>query len=113
MYRYAPLLPDEDLSRVENPGGIERGLDRPVRRPALRQACRERLNPYQRVRRIEFVELPKTISGKIRHSRHATGPVQLLARSRLMTRRWIWLVPSNICMTLTSRMYRSTGKSLV
>jgi acetyl-CoA synthetase len=28
--------------------------------------CRERLAPYQRVRRIEFGELPKTISGKIR-----------------------------------------------
>jgi acetyl-CoA synthetase len=28
--------------------------------------CRERLAPYQRVRRIEFAELPKTISGKIR-----------------------------------------------
>ena len=28
--------------------------------------ARERLNPYQRVRRIEFYELPKTISGKIR-----------------------------------------------
>lgn len=28
--------------------------------------CRERLAPYKRVRRIEFSELPKTISGKIR-----------------------------------------------
>jgi acetyl-CoA synthetase len=28
--------------------------------------AREHLNPYQRVRRIEFFELPKTISGKIR-----------------------------------------------
>ena len=28
--------------------------------------CRERLAPYKRVRRIEFAELPKTISGKIR-----------------------------------------------
>ena len=28
--------------------------------------CRERLAPYQRVRRIEFCDLPKTISGKIR-----------------------------------------------
>ena len=27
---------------------------------------RERLAPYKRVRRIEFFELPKTISGKIR-----------------------------------------------
>jgi acetyl-CoA synthetase len=28
--------------------------------------AREKLSPYQRVRRIEFAELPKTISGKIR-----------------------------------------------
>jgi len=28
--------------------------------------ARERLAPYQRIRRIEFAELPKTISGKIR-----------------------------------------------
>ncbi len=28
--------------------------------------CRARLAPYQRVRRLEFAELPKTISGKIR-----------------------------------------------
>jgi acetyl-CoA synthetase len=28
--------------------------------------CRERLAPYMRIRRIEFCELPKTVSGKIR-----------------------------------------------
>jgi acetyl-CoA synthetase len=28
--------------------------------------CKEKLSPYKRVRRIEFTELPKTISGKIR-----------------------------------------------
>jgi acetyl-CoA synthetase len=28
--------------------------------------ARERLSPYKRVRRLEFGELPKTISGKIR-----------------------------------------------
>ncbi len=28
--------------------------------------CRERMAPYQRIRRLEFAELPKTISGKIR-----------------------------------------------
>ena len=28
--------------------------------------CRERLAPYKRVRRLEFADLPKTISGKIR-----------------------------------------------
>ncbi len=43
--------------------------------------CRERLAPYKRIRRLEFAELPKTISGKIRRSelrqqeaeRRATG----------------------------------------
>src|SRR5690606_17923750 len=43
--------------------------------------CRERLAPYKRIRRLEFADLPKTISGKIRRSalrkqkeeRRATG----------------------------------------
>jgi acetyl-CoA synthetase len=30
------------------------------------QFCRDHLAPYKRIRRIEFAELPKTISGKIR-----------------------------------------------
>lgn len=30
--------------------------------------CRERLAPYQRIRLLEFAELPKTISGKIRRT---------------------------------------------
>jgi acetyl-CoA synthetase len=33
---------------------------------ALLRFCRERLSPYLRVRRLEFAELPKTVSGKIR-----------------------------------------------
>ncbi len=40
--------------------------------------AREHLAPYQRVRRVEFYELPKTISGKIRRielrTREADGP---------------------------------------
>jgi acetyl-CoA synthetase len=44
--------------------------------------CREHLAPYKRVRRLEFAELPKTISGKIRRvelrrreeEREAAGP---------------------------------------
>jgi len=43
--------------------------------------CREHLAPFKRVRRIEFAELPKTLSGKIRrvelrtgdHDRYASG----------------------------------------
>ncbi|GAA4562866.1 AMP-binding protein [Planotetraspora kaengkrachanensis] len=40
----------------------------PTRETALSifKHTRERLNPYQRVRRIEFSDLPKTLSGKIR-----------------------------------------------
>jgi acetyl-CoA synthetase len=33
---------------------------------AILRYCREQLAPYKRIRRIEFAELPKTISGKIR-----------------------------------------------
>jgi acetyl-CoA synthetase len=28
--------------------------------------CRDRVAPYKRIRRVEFADLPKTISGKIR-----------------------------------------------
>ncbi len=33
---------------------------------AIMAFCRERVAPYKRIRRIEFADLPKTISGKIR-----------------------------------------------
>jgi acetyl-CoA synthetase len=33
---------------------------------AILAFTRERLAPYKRIRRVEFAELPKTISGKIR-----------------------------------------------
>jgi acetyl-CoA synthetase len=42
----------------------------------LRHA-REHLNPYQRIRRIEFYELPKTISGKIRRVELRTRETEL------------------------------------
>jgi acetyl-CoA synthetase len=35
---------------------------------SILQHVRERVSPYKRVRRIEFRELPKTISGKIRRA---------------------------------------------
>jgi acetyl-CoA synthetase len=52
---------------------------------ALFRFTRERLAPYKRVRRLEFADLPKTISGKIRrvqlrgveearHADHTRGP---------------------------------------
>jgi acetyl-CoA synthetase len=33
---------------------------------SIMEFCRERVAPYKRIRRIEFADLPKTISGKIR-----------------------------------------------
>ena len=33
---------------------------------AILRHARENLAPYKRIRRLEFAELPKTISGKIR-----------------------------------------------
>ncbi len=33
---------------------------------SILQFCRDKLAPYKRIRRLEFAELPKTISGKIR-----------------------------------------------
>jgi len=52
--------------------------------------CREHLAPYQRIRRLEFAELPKTISGKIRRTelraregdRRADGDVRPSAEFR-------------------------------
>ena len=35
---------------------------------AILRYARENLQPWQRVRRVEFAELPKTISGKIRRA---------------------------------------------
>jgi acetyl-CoA synthetase len=51
---------------------------------AIFEFMRRRLAPYKRVRRIEFADLPKTISGKIRRvqlrkseeARHARGPAE-------------------------------------
>ena len=39
--------------------------------------ARQHLAPYQRVRRIEFAELPKTISGKIRRVELRTREAEL------------------------------------
>ena len=38
----------------------------PRRRASILRYAREHLAPYKRIRRLEFAELPKTISGKIR-----------------------------------------------
>ena len=66
----AAVVPCPDPLRLSVPKAflVLRGAAKPSRETALDvfRFVRERLAPYQRVRRIEFAELPKTISGKIR-----------------------------------------------
>ena len=66
----AAVVPAPDAVRLTVPKafvalrpGVTAGRDAAL---ALFRFVRERLAPYQRVRRLEFAELPKTISGKIR-----------------------------------------------
>jgi acetyl-CoA synthetase len=66
----AAVVPSPDPVRLAVPKAyvVLAAGQQPTRDTALRilRHCREHLAPYQRVRRIEFAELPKTISGKIR-----------------------------------------------
>jgi acetyl-CoA synthetase len=66
----AAVVPCPDPVRLSVPKAflVLRGEAQPSREMALAvfRFVRERLAPYKRVRRIEFAELPKTISGKIR-----------------------------------------------
>ncbi|MEH0109477.1 AMP-binding protein [Tersicoccus sp. MR15.9] len=81
----AAVVPSPDELRLSVPkafvvlvGGHEPGPD--LAEDILRY-CREHLAPYKRIRRLEFAELPKTISGKIRRvelraaevARHGSG----------------------------------------
>ncbi|MQA85004.1 MAG: AMP-binding protein [Streptosporangiales bacterium] len=66
----AAVVPSPDPIRLAVPkayitlaGGTEPGKETAL---AILRHAREHLAPYKRVRRIEFAELPKTISGKIR-----------------------------------------------
>ncbi len=66
----AAVVPAPDSVRLAVPkayialtGGYEPNEETAL---SILRYAREHLNPYQRVRRIEFYELPKTISGKIR-----------------------------------------------
>ena len=66
----AAIVPSPDPLRLSVPkafvtlrAGVEPGREMAA---ALFAFTRERLAPYARIRRIEFRELPKTISGKIR-----------------------------------------------
>jgi acetyl-CoA synthetase len=66
----AAVVPSPDALRLSVPKAfvvLAAGRD-PTRETAMAifRHSRERLAPYKRVRRIEFADLPKTISGKIR-----------------------------------------------
>jgi acetyl-CoA synthetase len=66
----AAVIPSPDPLRLAVPKAyvtLSRGYE-PTRETALSIMAftRERLAPYKRIRRLEFGELPKTISGKIR-----------------------------------------------
>ena len=66
----AAVVPSPDPVRLAVPKAyvvLAAGHEAPATRP--RTSCpsaRDHLAPYKRVRRLEFAELPKTISGKIR-----------------------------------------------
>ena len=66
----AAVIPAPDAMRLAVPKAyITLGGNHPpdaVTALSIFQHCRAKLAPYQRIRRIEFAELPKTISGKIR-----------------------------------------------
>jgi acetyl-CoA synthetase len=66
----AAVVPSPDPIRLSVPKAflVLRAEVEPSRDTALAifRFARERLAPYMRVRRLEFAELPKTISGKIR-----------------------------------------------
>ncbi len=66
----AAVVPSPDPLRLAVPKAVLTLVDgyRPSRELAedILRFVRDRLAPYKRIRRIEFAELPKTISGKIR-----------------------------------------------
>jgi acetyl-CoA synthetase len=46
---------------------------------AIFDYCRDHLAPYKRIRRLEFADLPKTISGKIRRVELRAGELAVHA----------------------------------
>jgi len=66
----AAVVPSPDPVRLAVPKAIVtlragHSPSRELAREILRY-CRGNLAPYKRIRRLEFFELPKTVSGKIR-----------------------------------------------
>ena len=81
----AAVVPAPDPLRLAVPEGVRRPrrrarAERETALAILRHA-REHLAPYKRVRRLEFGELPKTISGKIRRVELRAQEEQRVARA--------------------------------
>ena len=79
----AAVVPSPDPVRLAVPKAIvavvaDREPSRDLALDILR-LTRERLAPYKRIRRIEFTELPKTISGKIRRVELRKREIELRA----------------------------------
>jgi acetyl-CoA synthetase len=96
----AAVVPSPDPLRLAVPKayvtlapGVEPSAETAL---AILVHARQRLPPYQRVRRLEFAELPKTISGKIRrvelrgqeNERHQAGTASPAATGRGVTEFW-------------------------
>ena len=77
----AAVVPSPDPIRLAVPKAyvVLAADHRPDRDTALSifQHARRRLAPYQRIRRLEFAELPKTVSGKIRRVALRTRETEL------------------------------------
>ncbi|MDQ6674715.1 MAG: AMP-binding protein [Chloroflexota bacterium] len=73
----AAVVPSPDPVRLAVPKAfvvLRAGVEpSPEVARAILAHCRDRLAPFKRVRRIEFSDLPKTISGKIRRVELRTG----------------------------------------
>lgn len=91
MWWSAPLCLHPDPIRTAIPKAfviLRNGVE-PSRALALSifRHIRQALAPYKRIRRIEFSDLPKTISGKIRRAVQ-TGRPKLFRWKRVSVRRW-------------------------
>ena len=82
----AAVVPSPDPIRLAVPKAFVvlsagREPDRETALDILRYT-RERLAPYKRIRRLEFADLPKTVSGKIRRVELRTGEAETVGQAR-------------------------------
>jgi acetyl-CoA synthetase len=89
----AAVVPSPDPMRLAVPKAfvVLAGNHTPTRETALEifRHCRATLAPFKRVRRLEFAELPKTISGKIRRVElRATEAERRAAGTRVEVEFW-------------------------